>query len=207
MLWLLGAWILQDSIPDDFQGWSKEGAWKWKDKVLTAGAQSVLARTSWSTLCRDPGADKYTLEVQFKAKPDPAQNVLIFLHFQKHDAALNVDFEKGKPRASLGMACTYTDQGAAVFYETLAKPLEGISFKDWVSVRVAVGADEVQVFLNDKKVLESDLSDLFHNQDTAAKEPYSKRIHRGIGLGIWNQSSGGTAISVEFRNFKITPGP
>jgi hypothetical protein len=83
--------------------------------------------------------------------------------------------------------------------------VEGVSFKDWVRAKVVVGADQVQVFLNDRKILESDLLDLMLQQDGAGKEPYSNRIHKGIGIGLWNQSSGGSAVTVEFRNFRAGP--
>lgn len=205
MVWLC-AFLLQDAltIPQNFEGWQKEGSWKWKGQVLSATALSTSKATCTSTLLRASPA-RYTMEAEFKVKPDPAQNVLFFIHFKGHDAALNIDFEKNKPRISLGMACTYTPEGTVAFYESVASPIDDINFKEWVRCKIVVDSDKVRVHLNERKLLSSDLSDLMRQQDTAGKEPYGKRIHQGVGVGLWNQSIGGSSISVEFRGFKITP--
>ncbi len=200
MVWAI---LLLQDIPQDLQGWTKKGAWKWKEKTLTAVAQSSLTETSWATLCQEAPANEYTIQVELLSKADAAYNSLVCFGFQKHDFALNLDFEKSKTRAALGFACTYTDQGALAYYETLSKPLDNLKLNQWVRVKIEVGA-EVKVFFNDVKTLESDLSDLIHNYKTHAKDQYGKRVHQGIGLGAWNQSAGGNPISLEFRNFKLS---
>jgi hypothetical protein len=203
MIWPLLTLLTQD-IPKDFAGWRKEGQWKWSKETLVATGSSILARASWAVLTRDRPAENFSMALEFRAKPDPAQNVLLFVQFRGHDIALNIDFDKGKPRASLGMACVYTPEGAAVFYESIAVPIEGVSFKDWVKAAVTVSEEGIRVDLAGQKLLDSDVSDLIKQMDSAGKEPYSKRIHRGVGLGVWNQSTGGAEIRAEFRNLKIS---
>jgi hypothetical protein len=208
ILWAALA-ALQDpiSIPENFQGWKKTGAWTWQKQTLRGAAEATLDPKSCALLLRDAPGIKFEIEFELKADADPSLNVLIPVHFKKHDVAIMIDFEKSKPTVAAGMACATGGAGAVAFYGSFSVPLEDIDWKDWVKIRVAVDEALVLVHINDRRFVSSDMADLLANQDKAAKDAYARRAHKGVGLGIWNQAAGGKRVSAEFRGFKLTPSP